>query len=72
MKIKIPSEIWSPLEKKIFKKKSYPSESVNSSSIKGISEIPGIKTSVTTSVFDCSTGIESNCKKKEFSLNKED
>ena len=65
MKIKIPSEIWSPLEKKF--KKSYPSESVNSSSIKGISEIPGIKTSVTTSVFDCSTGIESNCKKKRNS-----
>lgn len=60
MKIKIPSEIWSPLEKK-YLKKSYQSESVNSSSIKGISEIPGIKTSVTTSVFDCSTGIESNC-----------
>ena len=43
--------------------KAYPVESVNSSSIKGILEIPGIRTSVTTSAFDSAS---KNEKKIEF------
>ena len=41
-------------------KKAYPVESVNSSSIKGILEIPGIRTSVTTSAFDSPSKNEKN------------